>query len=91
MSHQPHDQTELEFAAKRVHDLLRELYPDRDLQFLTFIVDSGSSGYIGYIASARRIDAVRLMGEWLERMLPTFSRTDLLEIIKLLEEEMNED
>ena len=90
MPKQPHDRTEYEFAAKRVNDLLREIFPNKDVQFLSFLIDAGpaDSGYMGYIASTRRIDAVRVIMEWLGRMVESFDREQLRELLVELEKEM---
>lgn len=90
MPKQPHDKTEYEFAAKRVNDLLRELFPNKEVQFLSFVIDQGpaGSGYMGYIASTRRIDAVRVIMEWLDRMVDSFDRQQLRELLIELEKEM---
>lgn len=85
---QPHDKTEYEFAAKRVNDLLHEIFPDKNVQFLSFVIDEGTGGYMGYIASARRIDAVRVIMEWLDRMFRSFDRKQLRELLIELEKEM---
>ena len=87
MTPQPHEQTEYEFAAKAVNDLLRKRFKNRNVQFLTFVMDEGSSGYMGYIASTRRIDAIRVIFEWLERMLPSLDRTQVREMLELLDKE----
>ena len=84
---QPHDQTELEFVAKQVNDLLKRKIPNRKLVFLTFISDVGEGGYLGYISSARRIDAIRLITEWLARMLPRLTKEQRREMLELFDGE----
>ena len=80
--------TELEFAAKRVNDLLSKTLPGRTLGFMTSVFDLGDGGYIGYLASARRIDAFRVITEWMERSLDGFSRSDIVEMLKEYEKEL---
>lgn len=88
MPRQPHEKTEFEFAAKRVNDLLREIFPDTSVQFMTFLMDEGDSGYVGYISSTRRIDAVRVIMEWLSKMIESFDRQQLREMLVELEKEL---
>lgn len=89
MPKQPHDKTEYEFAAKQVNDLLRKLFPDTNVQFMTFLMDEGEGGYIGYIASVRRIDAVRVMMEWMTVMIESFDREQIRELLVELDKEMS--
>ncbi len=84
----PHDKTEMEFAAKYVNDKLRERFPDDDLQFMSFVFDVGEHGHTGYVATTRRIDAVRLIMEWLEHTLVGFSRKDMAEMLTELNKEL---
>lgn len=84
----PHEKTQYEFAAKRVNDMLREEFPDEQLQFMSFVMDAGESGFIGYLASTRRIDAVRTIMEWLDKSISGFSRDELRELLVELEKEM---
>lgn len=86
---QPHEQTELEFAAKAVNDLLKKRFKKRGQkrQFLTFVLDEGGEGYLGYIASVRRIDAIRVIFEWLQRMLPSLTDDQVDELLEELRKE----
>ena len=88
---QPHEATELEFAAKAVNDLLKKRFKKskRKVAFLTFVVDEGEGGYLGYIASVRRIDAVRLIMEWLTRMIDSFDVRQIHELLVELEKELS--
>lgn len=81
--------TELEFAAKRVNDLLARTLPHRELGFMTFVFDVGDGGYLGYVASPRRVDAFRMITEWLERSVNGFSRADIVEVLKEYEKELS--
>ena len=88
---QPHEHTEFEFAAKAVNDLLAKRFKKRggpNVQFMTFIVDEGEGGYMGYIASVRRIDAVRVVMAWLTRMIESFDQRQLKDMLVLLEKEL---
>ena len=88
---QPHEFPEFEHAAKAVNELLRERFKDskRKVQFLTFVVDEGEGGYLGYIASVRRIDAVRLIMEWLSRMIDSFDVRQIEELLVELAKELS--
>lgn len=84
----PHERTQFEFAAKIVNDALRKAFPDEKLHFMSFVMDEGKEGHIGFLASNRRIDSVRLIMEWLAHAIEGFDRRDLLELIKELEKEL---
>ena len=82
--------TELEFMAKRVNDLLKKNFPNRELGYMTFVFDQSDSGYIGYLSSIRRVDAFRMITEWLEKSLDSFTRADVVEMLKEYEKELAE-
>ena len=88
MPEQPHEATEYEAASKRINELLREIFPDRNLAFMSFVMDLGDSGYIGYMASTRRIDAVRCMMEWMTNMIESFDREQIRDLLVELEKEL---
>lgn len=81
--------TELEFAAKQMNDVLAKRFPNRKLEFMSFVFDYGG-GALGYVSSTRRIDAYRAITEWLHRTVKEFSRADLIEMLKLYEKELGE-
>ena len=87
----PHEKTEMEFAAKFVNDKLRERFPDQKLQFMTFVMDEGEGGHLGYIATVNRIDAARVVMEWLTHVLIGFDRKELVEMLAELTKEMPDD
>lgn len=82
-----HDKTEYEFIAKSVNDLLKKKYKGLDIGFMTFIFDQGETGHIGFIASSRRIDSMRLIMEWLNHALDELSREAFVEMLEELKKE----
>lgn len=82
-----HDKTEYEFIAKSVNDLLKKKYKGLDLGFMTFIFNQGDDGHIGFIASSRRIDSLRLIMEWFHHALEDLSREDMIEMLEELKKE----
>ena len=91
MKNRPHDKTEYEFVAKSVNDLLKKKYPGKKLGFMTFIFDQGDTGHIGFIASSRRIDSLRLIMEWFGHALDEISREDFVEMLEELKKEKWDD
>lgn len=87
----PHEKTQFEFAAKLVNDALRKAFPDEKLHFMSFVMDEGEGGHIGFLASNRRIDSIRMIMEWLEYAVKGLDRRDLLELIKELEKELPDE
>ena len=82
-----HDKTEYEFMAKSVNDHLARKYKGQNVGFMTFIFDYGDSGHIGFIASSRRIDSIRMITEWLAHAIPGLTRESMIEMLELLIEE----
>lgn len=90
----PHDRTDLEFDAKAVNDLLKKRSKrrgGRKLEFFTFILDGREGGYLGYISSVRRIDAIRVITEWLGRMIPSLTVEERREMLALFDQENSRD
>ena len=83
----PHDKTEYEFIAKSVNDLLKKKYKGKKLGFMTFIFDMSDTGHIGFIASSRRIDSMRMIMEWLNHAIDDLSREDFVEMLEELKKE----
>lgn len=83
---------QLEFVAKRINDLLAEALPGRHLGFMSFVYDvepgPDQGKYLAYLASNRRVDAFRTIAEWMEKTVEAFSRADLIEILRQLEQEV---
>ena len=82
-----HDKKEYEIIAKRVIKMLERQYPGQDLHFMAFIMDVGEDGYIGYCANVERVDAARMVMEWLSQTLGTIHRERFIEILENLKKE----
>ncbi len=83
-----HEKPKMEFIAKRVNDMLKKEFDDDALGFFTMVYDQGDSGYLGYLSSTRRVDVIRVIMEWLERVIPNFTCDELEEIITLRKQEL---
>jgi len=84
----PHTATELEFAAKQVNDLLAKNFPDSDMNFLSFVMDDNS---LGYLSSTRRIDGLRLIMEWLSHQIQSIDQELFIEMLEELKREKWDD
>ena len=82
-----HAKTEYEFIAKTLNDTLKKKYKGRNLGFMTFIFDVGETGHIGFVASSRRIDSMRMIMEWFSHALDELSREDFVEMLEELKKE----
>lgn len=82
-----HEKTEYEFIAKSVNDLLKKKYKGQNLGFMTFIFDGSDKGHIGFIASSRRIDSLRLIMEWFSHALGNLTREEFVEMLEELKKE----
>ena len=89
MKNRPHEKTEYEFIAKSVNDLLKKKYKGLNVGFMTFIFDQDETGtgHIGFIASSRRIDSMRMIMEWFGFALDDLSREDFIEMLEELKKE----
>lgn len=83
----PHQKTQYEFIAKKVNDLLKKQVKNKELGFMTFIFDVGEGGYMGYLASTRRIDALAMILEWLTKMIQGMTDEDKIELIEKIRAE----
>ena len=85
-----HKKTEYEFIAKSVNDLLKKKYKGRKLGFMTFIFDATGETegtHIGFIASSRRIDSLRMIMEWFSHALNDLTREQFVEMLEELKKE----
>ena len=82
-----HDKTEFEFIAKRINNMLERQFPDKNLCFLTMIMDAGSEGYLGYVANLERIDAIRVVAEWMSKTIGGLSKDDFEDMLTRLKQE----
>ena len=56
---------------------------------MSFIFDEGDEGFLGYLASSQRIDSIRLIMEWLDRMIESLDLKELQRLLAELEKELS--